>query len=80
MSRRLVIRTGVRVRIIDGAGLDAGKTGTVIRRIDIPVDGRGIPKLQGYYKPMEKRDVPIRLDDGRLTVMDSFLIRPVGDA
>jgi hypothetical protein len=75
---RLSFRVGQRVRVVEGAGLDSGKVGVVISPREIPVDGRGIPKIPGHYKPVDwKREVAVRYDDGTRDTMFKVALRPV---
>ena len=44
---------GTRVKVSDGSGLDSNKVGTVVDRSVIKTDERGVPDIQGHYKPVD---------------------------
>ncbi len=66
MSR---IKVGVRIQVTGGSGIDSHRIGTVIARNRIQVDGRGIPKIAGYYKPMSPDEVALIDDHGQMFTM-----------
>lgn len=58
---------GKRVRVSKWAmGTHRGKEGVVVRKCDVPHSGRGVPKIAGHYKPMEKDELAIVDDRGNL--------------
>jgi hypothetical protein len=68
---------GTRVRVSEGSGLASGKTGTVINPREIQTDGRGIPKIDGHYKPVNYREQSaIRYDNGQVDTMYNNRLRP----
>lgn len=65
-----MLRTGMQVVVAQCSGLDSGCKGEVVKRSKVKTDGRGIPKLPGYYSPVDwNQESPVRLDDGRLIIM-----------
>ena len=60
----------MRVMITEGSGLDSGKAGVLVSLSTIPTDHRGIPKLSGHYRPLDrKKELAVLLDNGRLITM-----------
>ena len=61
---------GTRVQVCHGSGLDSGTVGTVVHPSKILTNGRGIPILPGYYKPVDwSKEVAIEADGGRMLTM-----------
>ena len=62
---------GARVCVGEGSGIDSGRCGVVASYRAVKTDGRGIPtNIPGAYSEVDrKREVPVRLDDGRLILM-----------
>ena len=61
-------KLGTRVRVGEGAGLDSGKVGVVVKP---RLDHRGFPKdVPGVYKPFDpKKEAYILCDDQTYTAM-----------
>ncbi len=51
---------GMRVRVLEGAGLDTGKVGVIVPRNQVSTRGDGVPNIPGHYKPMSTDEYPIR--------------------
>lgn len=68
-------KIGTRVRIREGAGLDSGKTGTIIKP---ELDHRGVPKVEGAYNPFRQvgrmAERMLLLDGGKKTTMFCALL------
>lgn len=64
-------RPGVRVRVVEGAGLSSRATGTIVEHSAIRTNGHRIPiDIEGAYCPVDwRREAAVRLDDGRLITM-----------
>lgn len=64
-------RTGDRVQISFGSGLDSNKIGTVVNRNTVRTDNNMVPKnISGAYKPVNWNfEVAVQLDDGELITM-----------
>lgn len=68
MIKRLAI--GTRVIISEGSGIDSNKQGIIVSRDIVKYNSRGIPLLEGYYKPIDwSRESAVMLDTGRLITM-----------
>lgn len=61
-ARRL--RVGERVEVSLGSGLRSGKVGTIVPWSRVRTDGRGIPLIEGHYKPADHRAEALILGDG----------------
>jgi len=58
---------GRRCCIVMGSGLDSGKCGTIVNKALVRTDGRGVPReIEGAYQPLNKNEIVLRLDNGRL--------------
>jgi hypothetical protein len=78
MTKRTMrpMAVGTRIKIVEGSGLDSGKTGV----IQMPrLDWRGMPKdVHGAYKPFDPtKEFYIRLDNGTFTTMFKVRVFPV---
>jgi len=73
LSTNPSIRTGSRVMIAHGSGIDSGKTGIVIPREQAPY-WRNIP---GMYKSPSSNEVPVKLDSGEIIYMFKNRLIPV---
>lgn len=75
-------RPGDRVEVAINSGIDSGKSGTVENPRAVRTDGRGIPtNVDGAYdKPDWRIEVPVRLDDGSLILMEMSRLRPLRSA
>ena len=62
---------GTKVQVTDDSGLSSGRCGTVVSPKEIKTDGQGKPiNVSGAYKPVDwKREVAVRLENGKLTTM-----------
>ena len=74
------MRTGSRVRICQGAGIDSGKVGTVVDRSEVKIDHRCVPtNVAGAYKPVDwQEEVAVRLDGGQLITMFKSYLEAIG--
>ena len=68
------MRLGDKVQVAHGSGVDSGQTGEVISQFQVRFDGRGIPELEGEYKPWDSKRMRdecfVRLDStGRIISM-----------
>ncbi len=70
------IRIGQRVRVNAGSGLDSGKLGIVIHKSKVPTDGQGVPRMRGYYRPMEPTDVAIITPSQEIIVIPRSRVTP----
>jgi hypothetical protein len=64
-------RTGTRVLITEGSGLDSGKAGVIVPRTTVKTDHHLVPiNVEGAYRPVDwRKEVAILLDDGTLITM-----------
>ena len=72
------MKVGDRVKVCVCSGADSGRSGVIVPRQSVPVDGGGVPQLgEGHYKPMDwRRECAMREDSGRVfTMFRNRLIR-----
>ena len=70
------IRTGQRVEIGWGSGVDSGKTGRVAPLSEVGTNHRGIPNIPGEYKRLGREWQVVALDEGGYTTMLSTRLMP----
>lgn len=65
------LKSGTKVKIGGGSGVDSDKTGVIVDKSEVKTDGKGVPSnIPGAYKPVDwSKEVAIRLDDGTLITM-----------
>jgi hypothetical protein len=67
---------GTRVRTTGSAGINSGKLGIVVRP---ELDGRGIPKVEGAYRPFvftgPQAERVVLFDDGTKAVVSVVCLR-----
>jgi len=64
------LRSGMRVRVAPGSGVESGKTGVVVSTREVKTDGRGVAvEVQGAYYPLRRNEVYVRLNNGELIQM-----------
>jgi hypothetical protein len=75
------LRPGDRVTLSGSSGIDSYKSGVLVTRWEVKTDGRGIPiNVEGAYKPVDwKKEVAVRLDNGKLITMFKGNVVPEGD-
>jgi len=75
------LKTGTKVKISNGSGIDSGKTGTLVDNKLVKLNGRGIPELPGHYKPIDwKQEYAIKLDGkGELITMFKNRVSPLNE-
>ena len=70
-AKNIKLQPGVRVKVVDGSGIDSNKTGIIVSPREVRTNGSGVPiNVQGAYKPVDwKREFAVKLDDGELITM-----------
>lgn len=65
-----MLKVGSKVRVSCGSGIDSDKSGVVIRKNKVKTNGRGVPKLEGYYSRVNWAvESAIKYDDGSIGIM-----------
>jgi hypothetical protein len=55
---------GTKIKISDLSGALSNKTGVIVDTKEIELDGKGVPKLSGHYKPIDwAKEYAIKLDN-----------------
>lgn len=64
-------KTGDKVVITEGSGVDSGKSGIVVDRSEVKTSGNLVPtNVKGAYKPVDwSREIAIKLENGDLITM-----------
>ncbi len=74
-------KVGTKIKLSDTAGMDKGKTGVIVSPREIKTDGRGVPKIQGHYKPVDwKKEYAIKLDNGEYTTMYKNMTNKISES
>jgi hypothetical protein len=61
---------GTKVKISNLSGALSNKTGVIVDTKEIALDGKGVPKLSGHYKPIDwTKEYAIKLDNGEYVTM-----------
>jgi hypothetical protein len=73
-----IVRIGTKLQVVEGSGLDSGKIGVVISPRDLLYTQRGVPEIDGYYKPVDwEEEVPLQLEDNSIIIMTKHRLREV---
>lgn len=78
------LKVGDRVQISGGSGLSSDQLGVIVSSEEfmkeVGVNERGVPKIDGYYKPVDwTKEYAIRLDDGSVITMYKNRVNLVTD-
>ena len=78
------LKEGDHVQISGLSGLNSDKTGVIVSTEEfmreVGTNERGVPKIDGYYKPVDwGKEYPIRLDDGSIITMFKNRVNPVSE-
>ncbi len=63
-AHKIELKPGTVVKVYDAGRSGAFRIGIVIRKIEVPKDFYGIPKLPGWNRKFCRDDIPIQLSDG----------------
>ncbi len=64
--------------VVVNMGVSAGRNAVVVPKRMIRTNGRGVPLIDGHYKPLTKQDVAIRYDNGKLDAFNQVHLSRIG--